>query len=148
MASPERFKDIAAVKRERERLVAIRDARSAALQEHERRLREPELQKALAGSMVKGIAGHLFSWNNAKAMVGGLSPEVIGGIAGSLVGLRAKSTVGKLLAMGLSAAVPMIANRLGSGSGGQSVLSELDRSWDRVKAYVKERRAARRERSS
>lgn len=146
MATTERFESMEAVQRERERLRAQRDERLSQLNGHWEHLREPALQKAIAGGALKVMSRSLFSWNTAKDVASGISPEMIGGLAGLAFGGRAKTTAGKILAMGLSAAVPFIAERLGKRSAGSNVMSEIERSWERVKAYVHERREARSDR--
>ena len=51
----------------------------------------------------------------------------------------------KLVFAGLGAAMPMVTERLlGEGKGGR-ILSELGRSWERIKERFEERRAERRE---
>jgi len=145
MGTPDRFTDMAAVKRERERLLAVRDERLADLNGHWARLREPELLGSFGGTLAKGMMRSMFSWSNAKQAAGLLSPELIGGIAGMALGGRAKSTAAKMLAMGLSAAIPFVAKRIRRQGPEHDVLSELDTSWERLKHYVRERRAARRE---
>lgn len=146
MATTERFDSMEAVQQERQRLRAQRDERLLQLNSHWEHLREPALQKAIASGALKVVSRSLFSWNTAKDVARGISPEMIGGIAGLAFGGRAKTTAGKVLAMGLSAAVPFIAERLGNRSNGPNVMSELERSWERVKAYVRERREARADR--
>lgn len=146
MATTERFDSIEAVKRERERLRAQRDQQLVQLTTHWEHFREPGLQKAIGTGMVKVLTRSLFSWNTAKDVASGISPEMIGGIAGLAFGGRATTTAGKILAMGLSAAVPFIAERIGKSGTGSNVMSELERSWQRVKSYVRGRRDARAER--
>ena len=146
MATTERFDSIEAVQRERERLRALRDQQLVQLTTHWGHLREPGLQKAIGTGMLKVFTRSLFSWNTAKDVASGISPEMIGGIAGLAFGGRAKTTAGKILAMGLSAAVPFIADRFRGKGTGHNVMSELDRSWERVKNYVRDRRDARAER--
>lgn len=145
MATTERFDSMETVQRERERLRAQRDERLLQLNGHWAQLREPELQKAIANGAMKVMSRSLFSWHTAKDVASTISPELIGGIAGLAFGGRAKTTAGKILAMGLSAAVPFIAERIGKSGTGTNVMSELERSWQRVKDHVRERREARAE---
>ncbi len=147
MGTPERFTDMAAVQRERERLRAVRDRRLAELNGHWAHLREPELLGSFGGTLAKGMLRSMFSWSKVGKLASGISPEMIGGLAGLVLGGRAKSTAAKVLAMGLSAAVPFLAERFRGGGKGD-LLSELDTSWQRLKDHLRERREARRERRS
>jgi uncharacterized membrane protein YebE (DUF533 family) len=72
---------------------------------------------------------------------------MIGGLAAMVLGGRARTVAGKAMAMGLSAAVPFLSGKLRNAGNGR-LMSELDTSLERVKAYIRERREARRARRS
>jgi hypothetical protein len=147
MATTERFPDMDAVRRERERLLAVRDQRLDTLNGHWENLRDPELKRAIGMGLVKQMLRQLFSWQSAKDLSSGISPEAVGSLAAMVLGGRAKTVAGKALAMGLSAAVPFLSGRLKQAGNGH-LMSELDTSWERVKAYIRERREARRDQRS
>lgn len=147
MRATERFPDMAAVQRERARLKAVRDERLDVLSGHWQRMRDPALQRSIGLGVVKDLFRSVFSFHGAKELASGINVEALGGLAAMILGGRAKTTAGKALAMGLSAAVPFIAKRM-RGAGNGHVGDELNTSWERVKAYVHERREARRNRRS
>lgn len=134
-----------AVRRERERLLAVRDQRLDTLNGHWENLREPELRHAIGIGLLKRTIRHLFTWKSAKDLSAGISPEAVGSLAAMVLGGRARTVAGKAMAMGLGAAVPFLSGKLRNAGNGR-LMSELDTSLDRVKAYILERREARRAR--
>lgn len=144
MAHPEQFTDMAAVRREQDRLRALRDERMNTLNGHWENVHDPAFQRWMGMGIVKHTLRSTFSWKSAKGMASGISPEMIGGLAAMVLGGRAKTAAGKALAMGLSAAVPFLSGRLKSKGTGH-LIAEVDTSWERVKAYVRERIEARRQ---
>jgi hypothetical protein len=143
MTKPERFTDMAAVRRERERLQAVRNERLAGLHSHWRNLEDKDLRRIFVTGMVRNALRNAFSKSGAKDLFSGISPEMVGGLAAMVFGARARSAGGRALAMGLSAAIPYFSKRFHDAGNGR-VKEELNTSWARVKAYVHERREARR----
>jgi hypothetical protein len=147
MTKPERFSDMAAVRRERERLRVLRNERLEALNGHWRNLEDKDLRRTFFLSMVRNALRSAFSRSGAKDLLSGISPEMVGGLAAMVLGGRARTVAGKAMAMGLSAAVPFLSGKLRNAGNGR-LMSELDTSLERVKAYIRERREARRARRS
>lgn len=139
----ERFTSMAQVHAHRERLRAERDAHARAMEEHWTALREPAIRQAMVGGVVKGVLRSLFTWRAARDAAEGAAPGVLGAALGAAIGGPGKGPFRQAIAAGLSAAIPLLWERWFEEGKAGHVLSELDRSWERVKEHVRERRRAR-----
>jgi hypothetical protein len=82
-------------------------------------------------------------------MLGG-SPAALSTVLGLALGAKARTPAGRVAMTVLSAAAPLVLGKLGQDpvATGGKLVSELGTSWDHVKQYVRERRAALRARRS
>jgi hypothetical protein len=144
MPSLNTFHDLAAVQRERGRLRADRDRHSIALGEQWRRIRQPAFRRRVMGD---ALADLLHSIRPLDHIVSAFGPgRGLGGtLASAILGARTGSPMTKAVIAGLSVMLPALWNGLRHGKRGQHVLSELDRSWQRIKDRLQQHREARRD---
>lgn len=140
-----RFSDMAEVRAERARLRVEASARMARLEGHWDALRDPTLQR----SMARGVAGALwkaFRPSDALRDIAHDSPGALGALAGLLLGGQAHTWWGRIVTSALGATITSLVPDDQRVDRAGRVLHEVGTSWDRVKAYVRERREARRTR--
>lgn len=147
MQSSKRFHSLADVQRHRELLRARREAHAAGIKQHWDTLGEPEFRKGVMSGAMRSIWKAWSPVDMLKSMSG--EPSGLTGILlGMALGSRARTGWGRLLTWAAGAAVPVVADRLKEDERAQHLLSELGRSWERLKAYVRQRREAHRERQA
>ena len=144
MPRPNTFRDIDAVRRERGRLLLESDRRAAALGGHWRLISAPGFRHRVIGNTITDVIRSIRPMEHLGAA---LRPGsgTLGAALGLGMGMLGKSPMAKLIFTGLGAAIPMVTERVMGGDEGGRILSELGRSWERIKERAQERRAARRE---
>jgi hypothetical protein len=144
MPSRNTFPDLDAVKRERGRLMAERDRYGAALHGHWQQARTTAFRRKVIGSAITDILrsvkplGHLLD-------AFGPGTNVAGTLLGLALGSRVRGAFGKTVLGGIGAMLPTLFQGFRKSEGGGRVLSELGRSWQRIKERAAERRSARQE---
>jgi len=143
MPSRTTFPDLAAVQRERGRLRADRDRHTIALREHWRQLRSPAFRRRVMGDALSEV---LHSIRPLDHLVSAFGPgRGLGGtLASAVLSARTGSPMPKAVIAGLSVMLPVVWNGVRRGKRGQHVLSELDRSWQRIKDRLQQLRDAHR----
>lgn len=149
MPRTEPFRSLAEVRAETARLRAERDQVQVGLAGHLDLVRDPAFRRALAGDAIGDL---LKSWNPLRSVVSmvGNSPAAVTGALGLVLGAKARTPVGRVAMTALSVVAPLLIGKLGKdpAATGGKLVHELGTSWDHVKEYVRERRAALRERRS
>ena len=121
MPSRNTFPDLDAVKRERGRLMAERDRHGAALNGHWQQARTTAFRRKVIGSAITDI---LRSVKPLGHLLDAFGPGTT--VAGTLLG-------------GLGAVLPSLFQNFRKSEGGDHLLSELGRSWQRIKSRFRER---------
>ena len=135
----ERFRSIDQVRAEQARLRTLREAHEKALSGHWDALGDGEVQKGLAGSMVKCILRSVLTWRNARAAAGMAAPSLLGALTGAAVSGGTGGPWRRTLGAVLGAAVPLFWERYVQGGRLQHLFAELGRSWEHVKDHVRDR---------
>lgn len=141
MAKAERYTSMDEVRTEIARLKAAREGYRFNLKEHVKVLGEKEFRRGLVGDIFGELIG---AWRPMKAVMAFLDkrPQTLASMAGSMLGPKQYTPWGKAIMWGLTAATPYLTEKIGGNKTADSVLGEVKRSWERVKDYVRSRRAA------
>ena len=142
MEKHEHFATLDAVHLHRDALRAKRQSHATAVRSHWSTLGEAEFRSALVNGAVRGLWSAWKPMDTVRSVVGqpvNLSATLLGLALGS----RARNGWGRALIYVASAAMPFLMDRLKDNERLQHILSELDRSWHRIKDRVRERREAR-----
>ena len=130
-----------ALRLHRERLRALREGHLQGMRGHWEVLGEPGFRSGVVNGAVRSIWQAWRPLDTLKTIAGD------GDLAGTAIGLalggKRRTVWGRLLAWVAGALVPMAVDRLRESDEARHFAQELQRSWGRVKDYVKERRAAR-----
>ena len=143
MQRTEPFRTLDDVRQQRQRLKALRAGHIEGIKSHWGTLREP----AFTGAVIQGGFRDLWhSWRPLETLrtVAGDGGDLGSMALGILMGRRATSPWGRALTWAAGIVVPMVTARLGENERAQHLISEVRLSWERIKAYVAQRRAARR----
>lgn len=146
MAKTETFQSLDAVRVHKLRLRAERDRVQEGLKAQLELVREPDFRKGLMGD---AFGDMLQSWRPLKSisrLLGGTTGAT-SKVLGMALGAKAKTPTGRLMVGLASFVLPALMEKFGKTSGvtSEKLQHELGVSWDRVKEYVNERRAAREE---
>ena len=142
MPRPNTFRDLESVRRERGRLLLESDRRASALGAHWRMISTPDFRHRVIGNTLTDILRSVRPMEHLGAVLRP-GPGAVGTALGLGLGLFGKSPMAKLVFAGLGAAMPMVTERLLGEGKGRRILSELGRSWERIKERFEERRAER-----
>lgn len=143
------FRDLDEVRAAKNRLRAERDRVQEDLSAQLLLVREPEFRKAVMGDAIGDL---LQSWKplrTVRAMFGGTT-GLASKALGLVVGAKAKTPAGRVMVALASFVLPAVMEKFGKRSGidPDKLQHELGVSWERVKDYVNQRRAARDEAST
>lgn len=147
MEPTKRFKSIGDVQRHRELLKARRASHQAGIKRHWDTLGEPDFRSGVVNGAMRNLWKAWSPMDTLKSMVG-QPTDLSGMLLGMALGTRARTGWGRLLMWAAGAIAPMLAKRMQQSDHSQHLLSELGRSWERIKEYVRQRREARQERSA
>jgi hypothetical protein len=140
MKKSDRFNNMDEVRTEKARLRAAREGYRYNMKEHWTVLGEKEFRRGLVGDFV----GELMSgWKPMKSVMAFLDekPQALTNIASSMLGANKGTLWGKAIMWGLTAASPYLTDKIGGNKSADSVLGEVRRSWERLRDYVRSRRA-------
>lgn len=146
MGSSKPFRSLADVQRHREFLHARRDGHMAGIRSHWSTLGEPAFRSGVVNGAVRSVWQAWSPMSTLKS-VAGEPTELAGTVLGMALGSKAHTGWGRLLIWAASAATPVLLDRLQHNERVQHLLSELGRSWDRVKDHWRQRREDHSERS-
>lgn len=140
MKKSDRFESMDAVRTEKARLRAAREGYRYNLKEHWTVVGEKEFRRGLVGDVFGEL---LAAWRPAKAVMAFMDhkPQALANIAGSLLGHNKATPWGKAIMWGLTAATPYLSEKIGGNKNAGTLLSEVQRSWDRIKDYIRQRKA-------
>ncbi len=143
MPNPSAFPDLAAVQRERDRLRAEREQHTNALRAHVRQMQGPGFRRRV---MRDALVGVWHSIRPASDLPSAFGPArlVLGTLASAALGSRVGSPLVRAAIGGLSMVLPALWDGLRRGKHGRHLLSELDRSWQRIKDRLHQGREAHR----
>ncbi len=144
MPSRNTFPDLATVKRERGRLMAVRDQHAAALRNQWQQARSPAFRRRVVGDALTDVLRSVRPLDHLASAFGP-AHGLLGTVLGLALGSQAHGTLGKAALGGLGMVLPGLVDGLRNKERGHHVLSELGRSWQRIKDRLSERRHARRE---
>lgn len=147
METTKRFNSLADVQRHKELLRARRAAHQAGIKQHWDTLGQPEFRSGVVNGAMRSVWQAWSPMDTLKTMAGEPT-DLTGTVLGMALGGKARTGWGRLLIWAASAATPMVLDRLQRNERAHHLLSELGRSWDRVKDYVRQRREAHQERSA
>jgi hypothetical protein len=141
MGKSERFDSLDAVHLHRDALRAKRVGHSTAVRSHWSTLGDAQFRTALVNGAVRGV------WNAWRPMdtlraVTGQPADLAGTLLGIALGSKARTGWGRVLMYVAGAAMPLLIERMKDNDRVQHLLSELDRSWHRIKDRMRERREA------
>lgn len=147
MESTKRFRSLTDVHLRKEELRARRAAHQAGIKRHWDTLGEPEFRSSVVNGAMRDLWKAWKPLDTLKSVAG--QPSDVGGmLLGLALGTKARTGWGRLLIWAASAVTPLLAERMQQHDRSQHLLSELGRSWERIKEYVRQRRAAHQERSA
>jgi hypothetical protein len=147
MEPTKRFQSLAEVQRHKELLKARRASHQAGIKRHWETLGEPDFRSSVVNGAMRSLWKAWNPMDTLRTLAG--QPSDLGGmLLGMALGTKARTGWGRLLMWVAGAVTPMVAERLQQHDRSQHLLSELGRSWERIKEYVRQRRAARQERSA
>ncbi len=134
----DRFKDLDEVRRERDRLKAVRDGHQDALLEYWQLVHEPAFRRGLAGD---AFGDMLRAWKPIRSLSQLFRSDgaSIGNVIGLAMGSRSRTVKGRLFAWAVGLIAPMIFKRYATPERMEQVFTEVKRSWDRVRARMQER---------
>jgi hypothetical protein len=143
MAKVDRYNSMDEVRTEIARLKAAREGYRFNLKEHWKVAGEKEFRRGLVGDVFSELIG---AWRPMKSVMAFLDdrPQGLTSMAGSLLGAKQYTPWGKAIMWGLTAATPYLTEKIGGNKTADTLLSEVRRSWERVRDYVRSRKAARR----
>jgi hypothetical protein len=142
MTAIERFSSMDEVRTELERRSALRDARRADLRQEWARLQDPAFRRQLLAEGVRHAIGGI-PW--LKALRGLFTPSrsTAGQVVGMAFGAGRKTPAGRVVGMVAGLVLPLLIDRLATPERAGQVVSELRRSWDRLRDRWRERRERR-----
>ncbi|HPF91320.1 MAG: hypothetical protein H6592_13365 [Flavobacteriales bacterium] len=132
MRRTDRFQSLAEVRLERERLRGIRDHHQDALLEYWDLVREPAFRRGMAGD---AFGDMLRAWKPLRSLSQLLRVEngAVGSAIGLAMGARSKTVKGRVIGWIVSAIAPMLLERFATPEKLEHLVTELKRSWERVK---------------
>jgi hypothetical protein len=140
MKKSDRFTSMDEVRTEKARLRAAREGYRFNLHEHWRVLGEKDFRRGLVGDFFGEL---MASWRPMKAVMAFMDkrPQTLASIASSMLGAKSTTPWGKALMWGLTAASPYITEQISGNKSAERVLDEVRRSWERIRDYVRSRKA-------
>ncbi|MDQ3100131.1 MAG: hypothetical protein M3R08_01980 [Bacteroidota bacterium] len=140
MKKSDRFENMDAVRTEKARLRAAREGYRYNLKEHWTVLGEKEFRRGMVGDVFGELIG---AWRPMKAVMAFMDhrPQTLANMAASMLGPRKETPWGKAIMWGLTAATPYLTEKIGGNKNAENLLSEVQRSWFRIKDYIRQRRA-------
>lgn len=137
MKKTDRFQSLEDVRREREHLKAVRDRHQHALEEYWQLVHEPEFRRGLAGD---AFGDMLRAWKPMRALGRFFQSDAgaVGNVMGMVMGSRSRTLKGRLFAWAVSALAPILLKRYATPERMEHIVSEVKRSWDRVRERVRE----------
>lgn len=146
MAKTEAFLNLDEVRSAKIRLRAERDHVQEGLSARLQLVREPEFRKAVVGDAMGDLLRSWKPFRTVKAMFGGTAGLTSKAI-GLVVGAKAKTPAGRVMVALASFILPALMEKFGKRCGidPDKLQHEFGVSWERVKDYVDQRRAAREE---
>ncbi len=141
MKNSDRFESMDSVRTEKARLRAAREGYRYNLTEHWNVLREKDFRRGLVGDVFGELLG---SWRPMKAVMAFMDnrPQGLSHMAANMLGAKKDTPWGKAIMWGLTAATPYLTEKIGGNKTAETLLSEVRRSWDRIRNYVRQRRAS------
>jgi hypothetical protein len=143
MPSPSAFPDLAAVQRERGRLLAEREQHANALRAHMRQMQSPGFRRRVMRDALAGV-WHTIRPTSHLSSAFGPARLVLGTLASAALGPRVGSPLAKAAIGGLSMVLPALWDGLRRGKHGSHLFSELGRSWQRIRDRLHQHREAHR----
>ena len=142
MKKSERFKSMDEVHTEKARLQAAREGYRHNLKEHWTVLGEKEFRRGLVGDFFGEL---LSAWRPAKSIMAFMDkrPQTLAHLASNFLGHKKDTVWGKALMWGLTAASPYITEKISGNRTAGTLMDEVQRSWERIKDYVRRRKEAR-----
>ena len=129
----DRFRSLADVRVERDRLKGIRDHHQTALKEYWDLVHEPEFRRGLAGD---AFGDMLKAWKPMRTLGAVLQMDngSIGNVLGMAVGARARTFKGRILGWVVGAIAPILIQKFATPDRLEHLMSEIRRSWDRIRS--------------
>lgn len=132
MVTTDRFTSLADVRMQRDVLRARRDAHGNGIRSHWTTLGEGEFRKGVLNGTIRGLWTAWRPMDTMRAMAGD-PVDLTSAILGIALGSRARTPWGKALMWVAGAAMPMVIDRLRENDRVQHFLTELKRTWDRIR---------------
>lgn len=139
----ERFDSLGAVHQARAALLAKREGHATAIRSHWDTMAEAEFRSGVVNGTLRGI-WKAWSPMNTLGSVVGQPGDLTGLLLNTVLGGKGQGPWGRALIWVASATMPMLIDRLKQNDRARHTLSEFERSWQRIKNHMRERREARR----
>lgn len=125
------------MRREREQLKAVRDRHQNALQDYWQLVHEPEFRRGLAGD---AFGDMLRAWKPMRSLGRLIQSDQggLGNVLGIALGSRTRTVKGRLFAWAVSAIAPFLLKKYATPEHMEHLVSEVRRSWDRVRERVRD----------
>ena len=146
MARSERFASMDEVRADKQRLLVERDWQRARLTNHWSQLSEPGFRRALLGEGIREVLGHV---PVLRTITGMITPDraTIGQVMGLALAMGRKTPTTRIASMIAGMVLPQLLERYATGERAARVITEVKRSWERIRQRWRERQAARSEES-
>jgi hypothetical protein len=141
MEKSEGFDSLDAVHLHREALRAKRQGHATAIRSHWSTLGEAEFRSGVVNGAMRGL-WKAWSPMDTLRSAAGQPADLAGTVLGMALGSKAHTGWGRVLMYIAGAAMPLLIERVKDNDRIQHLLSELDRSWHRIKDRMRERREA------
>ncbi len=138
MKRTDRFRDLAELRGERERLRALRNKHQAALQEYWDLVHEKDFRQALAGD---AFGDMLRAWRPLRTLGRFFQSDEnsVGTALGLVMGSRARTLKGRVLTWVVSMLAPMVIKKYGTPERLEQFAEEVKRSWSRIRERMRDR---------
>lgn len=137
MKKTDRFQSLDDVRRERDRLKAVRDKHQDALNEYWELVHEPAFRRGLAGD---AFGDMLRAWKPIRSLGRFIQSDsgAMGNVLGMVMGSRSRTVKGRLFSWVVSALAPIVLKKYATPERMEHLVTEVKRSWDRVRDRVRE----------
>lgn len=142
MARSERFANMNEVRAEKQRLLVERDGHRARLTSHWSHLNDPDFRRVLLGDGIREILRNV---PVLKTFTGMITPNraTFGQVIGLALAMGRKTPTTRVASLIAGMVLPPLLERFATGERADRLITEVKRSWERIRERWQERRAAR-----
>ncbi len=137
MKGTDRFRSLAELRIERDRLKAVRDRHQDALKGYWDLMHEKDFRRGLAGD---AFGDMLRAWRPMRTIGRFIQSDdgSVGNVLGMVMGSRARTLKGRLFAWAVGIIAPVLLKKYATPDHLEHIAHEVKRSWDRVRDRIRE----------